>query len=104
MSAESDVRASGHFSRRDVKPSACAANSAVRTSDDGEVSHSLAHSPDFNPKTCLALIALNGTYRLSNGTGAYAGIRGHGIYRVDVTAVAARNSAGKCTTRVPPVA
>jgi hypothetical protein len=61
-------------------------------------------APHFNPKTCLALIALNGTYRLSNGTGAYAGIHGHGIYRVNVTAVAARNAAGKCTMTVPPVA
>ena len=69
----------------------------------------LAHSPGvgtphFNPKTCLGLVAVNGTYRLSHGTGAYAGIRGHGIYRVNLTMVAARNSAGKCSDRLPPAA
>jgi hypothetical protein len=69
----------------------------------------IAHSPGigtphFNPKTCLGLVAVNGTYRLSHGTGAYAGIRGHGIYRVNLTMVAARNSAGKCSDRLPPAA
>ena len=69
----------------------------------------IAHSngtgtPRFNPQTCLAVFALNGTYRLSGGTGAYAGIRGHGIYRLNITFVAARNSAGKCSNKLPPVA
>jgi hypothetical protein len=69
----------------------------------------LAHSPGvgeprFNPKTCLGLVAVNGTYRLSHGTGAYAGIRGHGIYRVNLTLVGARNAAGKCSDRLPLVA
>ena len=61
----------------------------------------IAHSrgtgtPRFNPKTCLGVIALNGTYRIGHGTGAYAGISGHGIYRLNILLVAARNSAGKC--------
>ena len=69
----------------------------------------IAHSsgtgtPRFNPKTCLAVFALNGTYRLSHGTGAYAGISGHGIYRLNIMLVAARNSAGKCSNKLPPVA
>jgi hypothetical protein len=69
----------------------------------------IAHSPGvgtphFNPKTCLGLVAVNGTYRLSHGTGAYAGIRGHGIYRVNLTLVGARNAAGKCSDRLPPAA
>jgi hypothetical protein len=69
----------------------------------------IAHSggtgtPRFNPKTCLAVFALNGTYRLSGGTGAYAGISGHGIYRLSITFVAARNSAGKCSNTMPPTA
>ena len=61
----------------------------------------IAHSggtgtPRFNPKTCLGVIALNGTYRIGHGTGAYAGISGHGIYRLNILLVTARNSAGKC--------
>jgi hypothetical protein len=69
----------------------------------------IAHSggtgtPRFNRKTCLGVFALNGTYRLSNGTGAYAGISGHGIYRLNITEVAARNSAGGCSNKLPPVA
>ncbi len=54
-------------------------------------------TPRFNPRTCIFQLAQNGTYTLSNGTGAYAGISGHGIYRLNITQVAARNSAGKCT-------
>ena len=69
----------------------------------------IAHSngtgtPRFNPKTCLGIIALNGTYRLSGGTGAYAGISGHGIYRLNIMIVAARNAAGKCSQKLPPTA
>jgi len=69
----------------------------------------IAHSngtgtPHFNPRTCLAAFALNGTYRLSGGTGAYAGISGHGIYRLNITFVGARNAAGKCSNKLPPEA
>lgn len=69
----------------------------------------IAHSPGtgtprFNPETCLFVLALNGTYRLSGGTGAYAGISGHGIYRLNIMFVAARNSAGNCSNKLPPVA
>jgi hypothetical protein len=61
-------------------------------------------TPRFNPRTCLAVFALNGTYTLSGGTGAYAGITGHGIYRLSITEVAARNSAGQCSNKLPPAA
>jgi len=69
----------------------------------------IAHSngtgtPHFNAKTCLNTIVLNGTYRLSGGTGAYAGISGHGIYRLNILIVAARNAAGKCSDKLPPTA
>jgi hypothetical protein len=69
----------------------------------------IAHSngtgtPQFNPRTCLGVFTLNGTYRLSGGTGAYAGISGHGIYRLNIMEVAARNSAGKCSNKLPPTA
>jgi hypothetical protein len=61
-------------------------------------------TPRFNPRTCLGVITLNGTYTLSGGTGAYAGISGHGIYRLNILIVAARNAAGKCSNKLPPVA
>ena len=69
----------------------------------------IAHSngtgtPRFNPRTCLGVITLNGTYRLSGGTGAYAGISGHGIYRLNITFVGASNSAGQCSNKLPPAA
>jgi hypothetical protein len=69
----------------------------------------IAHSngtgtPRFNAKTCLGVFALNGTYQLSGGTGAYAGISGHGIYRLNIMEVAARNAAGKCSGKLPPTA
>jgi hypothetical protein len=69
----------------------------------------IAHSngtgtPRFNAKTCLGTFAVNGTYQLSGGTGAYAGIRGHGIYRLNILEVAARNSAGQCSNKLPPTA
>jgi hypothetical protein len=69
----------------------------------------IAHSggtgtPRFNPKTCLFVLALNGTYQIGSGTGAYAGISGHGIYRLNILFVAARNSAGKCSSTLPPAA
>ena len=40
----------------------------------------------------------------SHGTGAYAGISGHGIYRLNILIVAARNAAGKCSDKLPPTA
>ena len=39
-----------------------------------------------------------------HGTGAYAGISGHGIYRLNILIVGARNSAGKCSNKLPPTA
>jgi hypothetical protein len=68
----------------------------------------IAHSPGTgtpnpNPRTCLVLFAVNGTYKLFGGTGAYAGISGHGIYRVNITFTAPKSPTGQCT-RGKPVA
>lgn len=57
----------------------------------------------FNPKTCLMTISLHGTYKLSGGTGAYAGISGSGKYQLSILGVGAR-SGGKCSRTKPPVA
>lgn len=57
----------------------------------------------FSPKTCLAIISQPGTYKITGGTGKYAGISGHGTYRLSLLFIAAR-AAGKCTTTKPPTA
>jgi len=68
------------------------------------VRHSAGTGPEsFNRHTCLITVHQHGTYRLVGGTGKYAGISGHGRFRVDVLAVGAR-SHGKCTQNKPPVA
>jgi len=68
------------------------------------VRHSPGTGPQsFNRRTCLLTVHQHGTYRLLGGTGKYAGISGHGRYRLDILAVAAR-SHGKCTQNKPPAA
>jgi hypothetical protein len=57
----------------------------------------------FNPKTCLLTISQRGDYRITGGTGKYAGISGHGRYQLSILAVGAR-SGGKCSQNKPPVA
>jgi hypothetical protein len=68
------------------------------------VHHSAGTGPQsFNPKTCLLTVNQHGTYRITHGTGKYAGISGHGTYRLRILAIAAR-SGGKCSQSKPPVA
>ena len=45
----------------------------------------------------------HGTYTLTGGTGAYAGITGNGTYKLSILAIGAR-SGGKCSQSMPPVA
>ena len=71
----------------------------------GGLDHSGGHGKQsFNPKTCLFVISQHGTFKLSSGTGKYAGISGHGTYRLSIMAVAARTAKGKCSQKAPPVA
>jgi hypothetical protein len=66
--------------------------------------HSAGTGPaNFNPRTCLGTVNQHGTYTLVGGTGKYAGISGHGTFRLHVLLVAAR-SHGKCSDTKPPVA
>ena len=68
------------------------------------VRHSAGTGPEsFNRHTCLITVHQHGTYRLVGGTGKYAGISGHGTFRLHVLLVAAR-SHGKCSDTKPPVA
>jgi hypothetical protein len=69
-----------------------------------KVRHSPGTGPQsFNPRTCLITVHQHGTYTLRSGTGKYAGISGHGRYRLDILAVAAR-SHGKCNQNKRPAA
>ena len=68
------------------------------------VHHSNGTGPQsVNPKTCLLTVNQRGTYRITGGTGKYAGIRGHGHYRLSILAVGAR-SGGACSQSKPPLA
>jgi len=71
-------------------------------------SFKIAHSngtgtQKFNPTTCLMSLQLHGTYKISNGTGAYKGISGHGKYQLSILGVAARVN-GKCSQKAAPIA
>ena len=49
---------------------------------------------DFNPVACVGHFTNSGTYVLTGGTGAYAGISGGGTYSTWGTVVAARTPSG----------
>ena len=99
------IIATGVFTAGGVNHPGNRVDTAVFPNGTFKIAHSNGTgTPHFNAKTCLFALALNGTYRLSGGTGAYAGISGHGIYRLNLTFVEARNAAGKCTNKVPPTA
>ena len=69
------------------------------------VRHSPGKGPEsLNPRTCLLRVNQHGSYRIIRGTGAYAGITGHGRYHLTILAVAARGANGKCSQNKPPVA
>lgn len=69
------------------------------------VKHSNGKGPQsFNPRTCLMRINQHGTYKLVAGTGAYAGITGHGRYHLTILGVGARGANGKCTMKKRPAA
>jgi hypothetical protein len=103
--APSSVIARGVFTAGGVDHPGAKVDTVVFPNGTFKIAHSNGTgTPRFNAKTCLGTIVLNGTYRLSGGTGAYAGISGHGIYRLNILIVSARNSAGKCSNKLPPTA
>jgi hypothetical protein len=103
--APGTIIATGAFTAGGVNHPGNRVDTAVFPDGTFQIAHSNGTgTPRFNPRTCLGVITLNGTYQLSGGTGAYAGISGHGIYRLNILIVAARNSAGQCSNKLPPVA
>jgi len=100
------VIASGVFTAPAVDHEHQATNTATFTFSNGTIN--LKHSKgtgtqQFNPKTCLLTINEHGTYTLTSGTGAYAGITGNGTYKLSILAIGA-SSGGKCSQSMPPVA
>ena len=70
-----------------------------------KLSHSLGTpTVSLNPATCLAIFSAPARYTIKNGTGAYAGISGHGTAQFNELAVLARNSKGKCDQTKNPAA
>jgi hypothetical protein len=64
--------------------------------------HAVSSKQTLNGRTCLFTISERGTYKISGGTGKYAGISGSGTYVASIMAVFARNSKGKCRSSAPP--
>jgi hypothetical protein len=60
-------------------------------------------SQHFDPKTCLTVVSLHGTFKFTKGTGAYKGVTGSGTYQTNVLVLAARVK-GKCSQTATPVA
>ena len=59
------------------------------------VTHKVTHNRQhFSKATCAGVVHQRGTYKLSKGTGRYAGISGHGRFRVRVLLVTRHTSSG----------
>jgi len=59
------------------------------------VTHKNTHSRQhFSKVTCAGVVHQRGTYKISNGTGRYAGISGHGRYRLRLLLVSRHTSSG----------
>jgi hypothetical protein len=55
-------------------------------------------SQHFNPKTCVVVIRQTGRYRISHGSGRFAGISGHGRYHLSVIILGIKKN-GHCTRK-----
>lgn len=61
-------------------------------------------SSKTNLATCLTTVSERGSYKLSRGTGRYAGIRGSGRFAVTDRFVSHHKRDGGCVTSRPPLA
>jgi hypothetical protein len=61
-------------------------------------------SEHLNKATCLHSLTLRFTYKISHGTGKYAGISGSGHGTLSDLEITARNSRGACSTNKTPLA
>ncbi len=103
-SPNSTIIASGVFTAGGVDHAGNKTDKVTFPNGTFRIRHSKGHGKQsVNPRTCLLTVRLHGTYKLKDGTGAYAGIRGHGRYRLSILAIGARTASGKCSQRKPPV-
>jgi hypothetical protein len=103
-SSTSSIIARGVFTAGGVDHAGNKVDTAVFPGGSFKIAHSKGTgTQSFNPKTCLMTVNQHGTYKLSGGTGKYAGISGSGKYQVSILAVAPR-SGGTCSKTKPPVA
>jgi hypothetical protein len=65
--------------------------------------HAAGGTMHVSPGTCFTMISQHGTYKITGGTGRYAGVTGHGTYQLSFAFIAAR-TAGKCSAAAAPVA
>ena len=103
---KASVIASGAFTAGGVG-TAGAHNTETLTFANGSVKlvhKKISGSQHFDPATCLLTGTETDSYTLGNGTGAYAGISGSGKATVNILAIAARNSQGKCSMSKAPAA
>jgi hypothetical protein len=54
--------------------------------------------PQVNQSNCAVAFRDHGTYTILSGTGSYAGITGHGTFKVTFAGTAPRKHNGKCNT------
>ena len=62
------------------------------------------YSQSLNPKSCFLTFRITGKYTLSNGTGEFAGVTGHGNYVVSGQGILASNKKGACSQQAEPIA
>lgn len=97
------VRASGAFAAKGTLPASGQSASVVKFPRGTFVlTHPLAglHVAvrSLNKRTCAAVLVQSGTFTLSSGTGAYAGITGYGTDQASITALLPRRPDGSCNT------
>jgi hypothetical protein len=105
-SSKASIIATGVFTGGGVDTSGKTADTVTFPRGTFKINHPGAtHGKQtLNPRTCLFTDSETGSYTLGGGTGAYAGISGHGTAVITILAVTARNSAGKCSMTLPPAA
>jgi hypothetical protein len=103
-SPTSSVIASGVFTAPGVDHAGGKVDTVAFPGGSFQIAHSKGTGTQhFNPVTCLMTINEHGTYKLSGGTGKYAGISGSGKYQLSILGIGA-SSGGKCVQNKPPVA
>ncbi len=104
-SSKASIIATGAFTAGGIDHPGRTADTLVFPTGSVTIAHSKpTGTQTLNPKTCLVTASETGTYTITGGTGAYAGISGHGTYRLSILGVAARNTISKCSATLAPAA